>query len=59
MIAGTVYIAVEGTEVVRLSLAFVALAALPLFAYGGIVQWVGALLTGTVVAGALYSRVSS
>ncbi len=58
VVAGTVYIAVEGSEVVRLSLAFLALVALPLFAYGGIIQWIGGLMIGTVVGGALYSRVS-
>lgn len=58
VIAGTVYIAVEGSEIVRLSLAFVALVALPLFAYGGIVRWVGGLMTGIVLCGAVYSRIS-
>ncbi|GAB3323199.1 hypothetical protein [Haloplanus salinarum] len=58
MIAGTVYLAVEGREVLRLSLAFIALLALPLFAYSGIVQWIGGFMTGTVVVGVLYSRVS-
>ena len=58
VIAGTVYIAVEASEVVRLSLVFIALVAMPLLAYGGIVQWIGGLMIGTVVGGALYSRVS-
>lgn len=58
MIAGTVYIAVEASEVVRLSLVFIALVAMPLLAYGGIVRWIGGLMIGTVVCGALYSRVS-
>jgi len=58
MIAGTVYIAVEASEVVRLSLVFISLVAMPLLAYGGIVQWIGGLMIGTVVCGALYSRVS-
>lgn len=57
VIAGTVYIAVDGPEIVRLSLAFLALVALPLFAYGGIVQWIGGLMTSTVIVGVLYSRV--
>ena len=58
VIAGTVYIAVEGSEVVRLSLVFIALVALPLLAYGGIVRWIGGLMIGTVIVGALYSRIS-
>jgi hypothetical protein len=58
VIAGTVYIAVEGSEVIRLSLVLLALVALPLLAYGGIVRWIGGLMIGTVVGGALYSRVS-
>lgn len=58
VISGTVYIGVEGSEVVRLSLVFIALVALPLFAYGGIIQWIGGLMAGTVVVGGLYSRVS-
>lgn len=57
-IAGTVYIAVEGSEGVRLSMSFVALVALPLLFYGGVVQWIGGLMIGTVVVGALYSRVT-
>lgn len=58
VIAGTVYIAVEGSEVVRLSVVLIALVALPLFAYGGVVQLIGGLMTGMVVVGALYSQVS-
>jgi hypothetical protein len=58
VISGTVYTAVEASEVVRLSLVFIALVALSLLAYGGIVQWIGGLMIGTVVSGALYSRVS-
>ena len=58
VIAGMVYIAVEGSEVVRLSLSFIALVALPLLAYGGIVRWIGGLMIGTVIVGALYSRTS-
>ena len=58
VIAGTVYIAVEGSDVVRLSLVFIALVALPLLAYGGIVRWIGGLMIGTVIVGALYSRIS-
>lgn len=57
MIAGTVYIAVDGPEPLRLSLAFVALVALPLFSYGGLMRWAGGLTVGVVVVGALYSRV--
>ena len=59
VIAGTVYIAVEGPERLRLSLAFIALLALPLFSYGGGIQWVGGLMMAIVIAGAVYSRVST
>lgn len=58
VVAGTVYIAVEGSEIVSLSLALVALVALPLLSYGGFVQWIGGLLLVIVIIGALYSRVS-
>lgn len=59
VVAGTVYIAVEGSELIRLSMAFVALVALPLLSYGSIVRWTGGLMIGLVVVGALYSRVST
>lgn len=59
VIAGTVYIAVEGPKRLRLSLAFIALLALPLFSYGGVIQWVGGLMMAIVIAGAVYSRVST
>jgi len=58
VIAGTVYIAVEGSEVVRFSAVFTALVALPLLFYGGVIQWIGALMVGAVVVGASYSRVA-
>ena len=58
LIAGTVYLAVAGPELRRLSLAFIALVALPLFSYGGGIQWIGVLLMAIVCAGAVYSRVS-
>jgi hypothetical protein len=58
VIAGTVYLAVEASEVVRLSLVFITLVAMPLLAYGGIVQWIGGLMIGTVAGSALYRRVS-
>lgn len=57
-IAGTVYIAVEGTELVRLSLAFISLVALPLLSYGGVVRWVGGSMIGAVIVGAVYTRLS-
>ena len=57
-VGGTVYIAVDGPEIVRLSLAFVSLVALPLLAYGSIVRWTGGLLVGTVAVCALYTRIS-
>jgi len=58
VIAGVVYLAVEGPELIRLSLAFLSLVALPLFAYGSLVRWIGAVLIGVVIVGALYSRIS-
>ncbi len=58
VIAGTVYIAVEGPELVRLSLAFISLVALPLLFYGSVVRWIGALMIGAVIVGALYTRIS-
>jgi hypothetical protein len=58
VIAGTVYIAVEGSELVRLSLAFVSLVALPLLSYGSVVRWLGGGMIGTVIVGALYTRIS-
>ena len=58
IVAGTVYIAVEGSELVRLSIAFAALVALPLLLYRGIVQLIGGFLILIVLSSALYSRVS-
>ena len=58
VIGGTVYIAVEGTELIRLSLAFISLVALPLLSYGSVVRWIGALLIGAVIASAVYTRIS-
>lgn len=59
VVAGTVYIAVEGSEIVRLSLSFIALVALPLLSYGSIVQWIGGLMYGLVAVGAVYTRLST
>jgi len=58
VIAGTVYIAVEGPELIRLSLAFISLVALPLLSYGSVVRWIGGLLIGAVIASTLYTRIS-
>ncbi|MHB9287357.1 hypothetical protein ACKVMT_10005 [Halobacteriales archaeon Cl-PHB] len=58
VVAGTVYIAVEGREVVRLSLAFISLVALPLLSYGSVVRWIGGIMIGAVIVGASYSRIS-
>ena len=58
VIAGTVYIAVEGPELVRLSLAFISLVALPLLSYGSVIRWIGGILIGAVIIGALYTRIS-
>jgi hypothetical protein len=56
-IGGTVYLAASGPERYRLSLAFLALVAVPLLGYGGTMQWAGTVLIGAVICGALYSRV--
>lgn len=58
IVAGTVYIAVEGPEFVRLSLVFISLVALPLLSYGGVVRWIGGSMIGAVLIGALYTRLS-
>ncbi|WP_436930628.1 hypothetical protein [Halosimplex halobium] len=58
VIAGTVYIAVEGSELVRLSLAFISLVALPLLSYGSIIRWIGGIMIGAVIVGALFTRIS-
>ena len=58
VVAGTVYIAVEGPELIRLSLAFISLVALPLLSYGSVVRWIGGLLIGAVIASTLYNRIS-
>jgi hypothetical protein len=53
VVAGTVYIAVEGTELVRLSLVFISLVALPLLSYGSVVRWIGGMMIGAVLIGAV------
>lgn len=58
VIAGTVYIAAEGTELLRLSLAFISLVALPLLSYGSVVRWIGGLVIGAVIVSAAYTRLS-
>ena len=58
VIAGTVYIAVEGPELVRLSMAFVSLVALQLLSYGSAVRWMGGIVIGGVIVGALYTRIA-
>jgi len=58
-VAGTVYIAVEGTELIRLSLAFISLVALPLLSYGSVVRWIGGLMIGAVIVSAVYTRISA
>jgi hypothetical protein len=58
VVAGTVYIAVDGTERIRLSLTFVALVALPLLGYGSVVRWIGGAMIAAVIVGALYSRLA-
>ena len=58
VIAGVVYIAVEGPELVRLSLAFISLVALPLLSYGSVIRWIGGIMMGTVIIGAVYTRIS-
>ncbi|AGN02291.1 hypothetical protein L593_11740 [Salinarchaeum sp. Harcht-Bsk1] len=56
VVAGTVYLTVEGSAAVRLSLTFLALVALPLLFFGGLVRLLGVLGIGAVLVGALYSR---
>jgi hypothetical protein len=58
VVGGMVYIAVEGSEVVRFSLVFISLVALPLLSYGGVVRWLGGMLIGAVIVGASYSRIA-
>lgn len=58
VIAGSVYIAVESSEFVRLSSAFISLIALPLLSYGGVVRWIGGTMIGAVIVGASYTRVA-
>lgn len=58
VIAGTVYIAVEGPELVRLSLALISLVALPLLFFGSVVRWIGGIMIGAVIVGGLYTRIS-
>lgn len=59
VVAGTVYIAVEGPEFVRLSLAFVSLVALQLLFYSSVVRWIGGVTIAAVFVAAVYSRVSN
>lgn len=59
VIAGTVYIAVEGPELVRLALVFVSLVAVQLVTFGGVVQRVGGVAIGAVAVAILYTRVST
>jgi hypothetical protein len=58
VILGTVYIAVDGREVVRLLLAFIALVAVPLLAYGSVVRWIGGLMIVAVIGSAFYTRIA-
>ena len=58
VIGGLVYLAVDGSEILRLTLAFIALVALPLLFYGSVVRLLGVSMLGTVVVGALYSRLA-
>lgn len=59
VIAGTVYIAVDGAESVRLFLSFISLVAFQLLAYGSIVRWIGGGMIAVVVVAAAYSRLSN
>jgi hypothetical protein len=58
VVAGTVYTAVEGTELVRLSLVFISIVALPLLSYGSVVRWIGGMMIAAVIIGAVYTRIS-
>jgi len=57
VVSGTVYMAAEGTEMIRLSLVFISLVALPLLAYASVVRWVGATMIGAVIVGTVYTRI--
>lgn len=58
LIAGTVYIAARGSELTRLTLAFVSLVAVQLVTFGDVVQWVGGALIGIIGTVISYSRLS-
>ena len=58
VIGGLVYLAVDGSELLRLALAFISLVALPLLFYRSVVRLIGASMLGTVFIGALYSRLA-
>lgn len=58
LIAGTVYIAARGSELARLTIAFVSLIAVQLVTFGGVVQWIGGAMIGIIIAAITYSRLS-
>lgn len=56
LIAGTTSLAVAGSDRLRYSVAFVALLATPLLAFGGAVRMLGAVGVAVVLGGVAYSR---
>lgn len=58
VVAGTVYIAIDGPEIVRLSLAFISLVAFPLLSYGSVIRWIGGTLLLVVIGAAVYTRIA-
>lgn len=59
LIAGTTYVAADGTDLLRYSLSFVALVAVPLVAFSGIVRYLGAAGIAVVTIGLIYSRLAN
>ncbi|MXR51855.1 hypothetical protein GRX03_09585 [Halovenus sp. WSH3] len=57
-LSGTVYLATDGSEWLRIANAFVALVGCQLVGFSGVVRGVGGALVGAVVVSVLYSRVS-
>lgn len=58
VIAGTVYVAAVGPELVRFALVFVSLVAVQLLAISGVTRWIGGIALGCVVVAVAYSRLS-
>lgn len=58
LVAGTVYVATEGSQLTRLTIVFVSLVAVQLLAFGGPVRWIGGVTIGAVVVATSYTRLS-